>query len=420
MSSYFIIIIVVLICLSAFFSASETAYSSVNRIRLKNYAGNGNKRAEKALKITDNFDKTLSTILIGNNIVNIASASLGTVLFTELFGASGVGLSTFVMTVVVLIFGEILPKSVAKEKAETIALAVATPLSVLIAILTPLSFLFMGIKKGFMKLFKNDKKNVSVTEEELKYIIEEIEDEGVLEKQESELVQSALDFDEITADEILTPRVDLVSIDITETIEAIKTIFITEHFSRIPVYEKSVDNIIGVLYSKDFFTAYVDHPESISIRDMLQNVIFVPPKKKISALLSELQKLKSHIAVITDQYGGVMGIVTLEDILEELVGEIWDEYDDVEIELTKVNDHLYEASGDMHVSDLFEQLELEKPEPDIISNTLSGWVLEEFGHIPSPGESFQYLNLKVTVATVVDQRIVSLKIELLPEDTQEK
>lgn len=418
MTSYYIIIIVILIALSAFFSASETAYSSVNRIRLKNYAGNGNKRAEKALKITDNFDKTLSTILIGNNIVNIASASVGTVLFTELFGASGVGVSTFVMTVVVLIFGEILPKSVAKEKAESIALTVSTPLTILMTILTPLSFLFMGIKKGFMKLFKNEKKNVSVTEEELKYIIEEIEDEGVLEKQESELVQSALDFDEVTADEILTPRVDLVSIDVNEEIETIKDIFITEHFSRIPVYEKSVDNIVGVLYSKDFFTAYIDHPNSISIKDMLQKVIFVPPKKKISALLSELQKLKSHIAVITDQYGGVMGIVTLEDILEELVGEIWDEYDDIEVELSKISDTVYEASGDIHVSDLFQQLELEKPEPDISSNTLSGWVLEEFGHIPMSGESFQYLNLKITVLRVIDQRIISLRIELLPEESQ--
>lgn len=418
MTSYYIIIIVILIALSAFFSASETAYSSVNRIRLKNYAGNGNKRAEKALKITDNFDKTLSTILIGNNIVNIASASVGTVLFTELFGASGVGVSTFVMTVVVLIFGEILPKSVAKEKAESIALIVSTPLTILMTILTPLSFLFMGIKKGFMKLFKNEKKNVSVTEEELKYIIEEIEDEGVLEKQESELVQSALDFDEVTADEILTPRVDLVSIDVNEEIETIKDIFITEHFSRIPVYEKSVDNIVGVLYSKDFFTAYIDHPNSISIKDMLQKVIFVPPKKKISALLSELQKLKSHIAVITDQYGGVMGIVTLEDILEELVGEIWDEYDDIEVELSKISDTVYEASGDIHVSDLFQQLELEKPEPDISSNTLSGWVLEEFGHIPMSGESFQYLNLKITVLRVIDQRIISLRIELLPEESQ--
>ena len=343
MDGYLILVLVVLVLLSAFFSASETAISTINRIRMRNLADEGNKKAQKAIQMADNYDRTLSTILVGNNIVNIAFASLSTMLFTSWFGVSGVGIATLVSTVVVLVFGEVLPKSLAKEFADSFALAVSYPLYYIMILLTPIVYIFIGIKKGVMRIFKPQKKQVSVTEQELKYIIEEIEDEGVLEKQESELVRSALDFDEITADEILTPRVDVVSAEVGESIETIKDLFVEEHFSRIPIYENSIDNVIGVLYSKDFFTAYIKGTD-FSIRDMLQSVIFIPPKKKISELFSELQKSKSHLAIVTDQYGGNMGIVTLEDILEELVGEIWDEYDEDERDFVPLDENTFESA----------------------------------------------------------------------------
>lgn len=413
MDGYLILVLVVLVLLSAFFSASETAISTVNRIRMRNYADEGNKKAQKVIHMADNYDKTLSTILVGNNIVNIAFASLSTMLFTNLFGVSGVGVATLVSTVVVLLFGEILPKSMAKEFADTFALTVAYPLYWVMLVLTPVVYIFIGIKKGIMRIFKPQKKQVSVTEQELKYIIEEIEDEGVLEKQESELVRSALDFDEITAEEILTPRVDVVSVEAGASTETIKNLLIEEHYSRIPVYEDSIDNIIGVLYSKDFFTAYIKGTE-FSIRDMLQSVIFIPPSKKISELFSELQKSKSHLAVVTDQYGGNMGIVTLEDILEELVGEIWDEYDEDERDFVPLDENTFEISGDLRVSDLVEELKIEGLIIETGSNSAGGWALESFGHIPAEGESFINGILKVTVKEVSENRIIRLTVQVLP------
>lgn len=413
MDGYLILVLVVLVLLSAFFSASETAISTVNRIRMRNYADEGNKKAQKVIHMADNYDRTLSTILVGNNIVNITFASLSTMLFTNLFGVSGVGIATLVSTIVVLIFGEILPKSMAKEFADTFALTVAYPLYWIMLVLTPVVYIFIGIKKGIMRIFKPQKKQVSVTEQELKYIIEEIEDEGVLEKQESELVRSALDFDEITAEEILTPRVDVVSVEADASTETIKDLFIEEHYSRIPVYEDSIDNIIGVLYSKDFFTAYVKGTE-FSIRDMLQSVIFIPPSKKISELFSELQKSKSHLAVVTDQYGGNMGIVTLEDILEELVGEIWDEYDEDERDFVPLDENTFEISGDLRVSDLVEELKIEGLIIETGSNSAGGWALESFGHIPAEGESFMNGILKVTVKEVSENRIIRLTVQVLP------
>lgn len=413
MDGTLILVLVVLIALSAFFSASETAITTVNRIRMRNQADAGNKKAKKVLKMAENYDRTLSTILVGNNLVNISSASLSTMLFTNWFGLSGVGIATAVITVVVLIFGEILPKSVAKEYSDPFALAVAYPLSWIITVLTPVVYIFIGIKKGFMRVFKPKQKQVSVTEEELKYIIEEIEDEGVLEKQESELVRSALDFDEITADEILTPRVDVVSVEVGESVETIKDLFVEEHYSRIPVYEGSIDNVIGVLYSKDFFTAYIKGND-FSIREMLQSIIFIPPKKKISELFTELQKSKSHIAIVTDQYGGNMGIITLEDILEELVGEIWDEYDEEERDFIVIDENSFEISGDLRVSDLIEKLNIDGFEIETGSNSAGGWALECFGHIPTAGESFTKGTLKVTVKEVFENRIIRLAIQLLP------
>lgn len=414
MDDYLIIVLVVLIAFSAFFSASETAVTTVNRIRMRNRSDGGDKKAQLVLKMTDSYDRTLSTILVGNNIVNIGFASISTMLFTNWFGVSGVGIATLVSTVFVLIFGEILPKSMAREYSDSFALTIAYPLYWIIILLTPIVYIFIGIKKGFLRVVKPRKKEVSVTEQELKYIIEEIEDEGVLEKQEGELVRSALDFDEITAEEILTPRVDVVAIETSESNEVIKDLLIEEHFSRLPVYEESIDNIIGVLYSKDFFAAYIKG-DAFSIRDMLQNVTFIPPKKRISELFSELQKSKSHMAVVTDQYGGNMGIITLEDIIEELVGEIWDEYEEEEYDFVTVDENTSDVSGDLRISDFLEELRLDGLMIETGSNSIGGWALENFGHIPKQGESFTNGPLKVTVKEVAENRIIRLTVQVLSE-----
>ena len=410
------VIILILILLSAFFSASETAYSSVNKIRLRNMVKNGDKRAARALKIAEKYDKALSTILVGNNIVNIASASLGTLLFTKLFGPSGVGISTIVMTIVVLIFGEVLPKSFAKDNADAFALTISAPLSGFMWICTPIVFLFVQLKKLVSRFTHSDQSHPSVTEEELKVIVEEIQGEGVLEEQESELVQSALDFDEITADEILTPRVDVVMVELHEDIEKIKMMFVTERFSRFLVYEKNVDNVLGILHEKDFFKYYVK-TGTVDVANILQKTIFVPPKKKISELLRELQHEKCHIAVVTDQYGGMLGIITLEDILEELVGEIWDEDDEVIHDVVPTGPDTYQVNPDISVEDLFEAIDFEPGDFETDASSIGGWAFETLGKIPDEGESFGYQNLTLTVERVEDQRITAISLRIHPKDT---
>ncbi len=413
--------VVILIAMSAFFSATETAFSSLNRIRLKNYAADGNKRAVKALKISDDFDRALSSILIGNNVVNIASASIGTLIFSNLLGngPTAVTVSTIVMTVVVLIFGEVLPKSLAKESPEKFALAVTPILYALIVLLTPLTALLVGLKKLVTKIFKTKNPAPSVTEEELKYIIEEIEDEGVLEEQESELVQSALEFDDITADEILTPRVDIAAVNVNDPPEKVLEAFREGSRSRLPVYEKSIDSIIGIINAKAFLNAYLENPE-VSVRSLLQETIFVPPTKKISMLLKEMQRKKLQLAIVVDQYGGTIGIVTVEDILEELVGEIWDEDEDITEEIVPVGENVYEVSGDVNIYDMFEALDLDFPKFKSTSNSLSGWALEMFERIPEAGESFTYENLTITVLELDEQRILKLKVEVTPQAGSEQ
>lgn len=410
------IAIVLLVAASAFFSATETAFSSLNRIRLKNYANSGNKRAKRALKIAGDFDRAISTILIGNNIVNIASASLGTILFTDLIGASGVGLSTVVMTIVVLIFGEVLPKSVAKEHPEKFALMVAGIISFLMLILTPFTWVLKKIKQLFSPRNKENSQP-SVTEEELKYIIEEIEDEGVIDEHESELVQSALDFNDITVSEILTPRVDVVAVEQNEDAEVVKNIIFNEGYSRIPVYDKTIDNIIGVINERDFMKAYL-HDRQVNLRSLVQKTIFVPPKKLISELLKEIQREKMHLAIVTDQYGGTLGIISLEDIIEELVGEIWDESDEVVTTVEKLSEDTYRANADMNIYDLFDYLDMTN-HYDGSSQSLSAWALDMFKKIPEADEKFTFENLEVSVESIVEQRITSLIVKVMPHTVED-
>lgn len=406
-----IILLVILVALSAFFSATETAFSSVNRIRLKNFMSSGDKRAKRALKIADNFDSALSAILIGNNIVNIAAASIGTLLFTAWIGASGAAVSTIVMTIVVLIFGEVLPKSFAKERPENFALTVSGILSVLIVVFTPLIWVLMQIKKMFTPKKSKSEQQPTVTEEELKFIIEEIEDEGVLDEHESELVQSALDFNDITVSEILTPRVDIVAVELTDDIETIKNVFLEEGYSRLPVYDKTIDNIIGIINEKDFFKQLLTK-KTFHIKSLIQETVYVPPKKYISELLKDMQRSKHHLAVVTDQYGGTLGILSLEDIIEELVGDIWDEGDEVIHEIIKVSNDEYRVSADMNVYDLFDQLNIEDTAYASQSQSISAWALEMFEKIPEKNDSFEFENLEIKVEDVIDQRITCFIVKV--------
>ena len=410
------LLVVICVALSAFFSGSETALTSVNKIRLKNMAENGNQKAEKTLRIAENYESMISTVLIGNNIVNIASASLATVIFTVLLGAEkGAAVSTVVMTVVVLICGEVLPKNYAKSNADSLAMAVSGPISVLMVIFKPLVAILNALAR-FMAKFtgSEDSEKPSVTEEELKYIVESIEDEGVLEERESDLVQSALELDEIEVQEILTPRVDMIALDVEDSWEEILELAKNSKVSRIPVYENTVDNIIGLVHVRDILEDEISNTEH-NIRSLLTRCLFVHKTMNISRLLEKLRKEKMPLAIVTDDYGGTMGLITIEDIVEELVGEIWDEYDEFEEELVKKSDSVYEVSGDYNVYDLMEELDEENRSFESDYNTVSGWTLEQLEHIPQVGESFVYRNLRVTVTAMDEQRITKLKIEILPQ-----
>lgn len=405
-------VLALLIALSAFFSASETAFATANTIRLKNYAEDGNPKAKKALKITDNFDNALSTILIGNNIVNIASASIGTMLATKLFGeTSGPLVSTIAMTILVLTFGEIMPKSFAKENSEKLALSFSGILLFLMGIFKPLVILFVKLKEGMNRLYSSGEKTPSVTEQELKYIIETIEEEGVIDEQESDLVQSALDFNDITVAQILTPRVDIVAVNVDDDIDSITLKIFSERFSRIPVYEKSIDRIIGILNTR-IFLEYLVRNIKIDLRAIITKCLYVHRSMKISTLLNEFKRHKMHMAVVTDDYGGTMGIVTMEDILEELVGDIWDEYDEIVHGITELGANAYEVSGDLNIYEMFEYIGVSAKNFESSYNTMSGWALEEFEHIPQVGESFDYKNLHITVTSIEDNRITKLKVEV--------
>ena len=410
------LLVVICVALSAFFSGSETALTSVNKIRLKNMAENGNQKAAKTLRIAENYESMISTVLIGNNIVNIASASLATVIFTVLLGAEkGAAVSTVVMTVVVLICGEVLPKNYAKSNADSLAMAVSGPISVLMVIFKPLVAILNALAR-FMAKFtgSEDSEKPSVTEEELKYIVESIEDEGVLEERESDLVQSALELDEIEVQEILTPRVDMIALDVEDSWEEILELAKNSKVSRIPVYENTVDNIIGLVHVRDILEDEISNTEH-DIRSLLTRCLFVHKTMNISRLLEKLRKEKMPLAIVTDDYGGTMGLITIEDIVEELVGEIWDEYDEFEEELVKKSDSVYEVSGDYNVYDLMEELDEENRSFESDYNTVSGWTLEQLEHIPQVGESFVYRNLRVTVTAMDEQRITKLKIEILTQ-----
>ena len=416
--SVYLVIIVILIALSAFCSCIETAFSCANNIRLKKFADAGNKKAKVALYIINNYDKALTAILILNNIVNLGCSSLATVVCLELFGDYGAAISTGATTLLVLTFGEVIPKCLVKDKSDSISMGVARILKVIMVVLTPFIFVFSKIKTLALKLFRIKQDDTTVTEDELKIIVESIEEQGVLEEQESQMVRSALDFDEKTAEEILTPRVDVTAIDIDEDINTITEIIRTQRYSRIPVYKGTVDNIVGILHSWD----YMDEIIKGSTPDLKKLIIkpeFIFRTQKLSAILANFRKKKLHIAIVTDEYGGTLGILTMEDLLEEIVGEIWDEDEEIEQEFTKISDNKYKVSGDMELEDMLELFGKKLDDIDSESLTVGGFVFETLGTIPKKNEKFTRDGMEIKVVKVKDQRIHSVIVETL-ESNEEK
>lgn len=411
-----ILTLVSLILLSAFFSSAETAYSSVNKIRLINYVEEDRPGSKKALYIVENFDNALSTILVGNNIVNIAAASISAKVSTDIFGASyGLLISTFGMTLLILIFGEILPKSIAKENAESYSLQISGILLFMIKVMTPINFLFGTLKSFVSRLFSKEGKSPSVTEEEIKVMVDISEEEGVIDKEERELVHRSLEFNDVLVGEILTPRPDMVAINVNDSIEDIKQVFFQERYSRIPVYEGDFDNVIGILSERDFFAELLQQQEA-DIRKLIRKPMFVVRSMKIATLLPELQKSKVHMSIVIDEFGGTSGLITLEDILEELVGEIWDEHDEKFNLMTKTGESTFEFDAQLPLDDFAEILNI--PELKSSYHSLGGWVVEMLERIPVEGEFFEYENLKITILEVEKQRIRKVKVEPLPEGEQ--
>lgn len=411
-----IITLIILVALSAYFSATETAFSTLNRIRIKNLAAT-NKRAALTLSLYEDYDRILSTILIGNNIVNIASASIATIVFTKYFPVNGVTISTVVMTVSVLIFGEISPKSIAKENAESFAMFSAPILKFFTVILAPFNFAFMVLKALLSKIFKSSG-DKSITEEELITIIDEAETGGGIDKHESELIRSAIEFNDLDVVDIITPRVQVVAVGSDMTPEEILKVFDDNGFSRLPVYNDDIDNIVGVINEKDFHKSY---GKITDIKSITKPILYTTPTTKISALLRQLQKQKSHIAIVIDEYGGTLGIVTLEDILEELVGEIWDEHDEVIEPIKKVGENTYRVLCTASLDDMFKFFRINRNGKDYASNTVSGWVIEELGRLPAEGDSFAFDNLEITVAKTDLKRVEEIEVKvLITEETDEQ
>ena len=407
-----IVVILILLLISAICSATETAFSSCNRIRLKKLADDGNKSAANALYICENFDKALTAILIGNNVVNILSSALATVLFTKHLGSSSVGAATLVMTVLVLIFGEIIPKSLAKENSESFSIFMAAPLRAFMFIITPLIWIFSGLTKLVSKLAGRDKKEEpSITEEELKYIIEEIEDEGVLEEQESDLVRSALEFDEIRIEKILVPRVSIEAVGIDDSLEDIKELFISTKYSRLPVYEKDIDHIVGVIHQSDFFELYLGKKKK-DISEIMKKPVYISETIRISDALKRMQKAKVHMAVVVDQYGGTEGICTLEDIIEELVGEIYDESDGDDTSFVRLSDTTVDISPDLSVTDFLERMELDEDTIQTDMNSMGGWIMDMLDRIPENDECILCPPFEMTVKMEDEQKIDRILIKL--------
>lgn len=408
-----IVAMVCCIIMSAYFSATETAFSSLNKTRLKAMAEKGNRRADLALRLSEQYDKLISTILVGNNIVNIAVASIGTLLFVELYGDIGATISTVVVTVAVLIFGEITPKSIAKDYPEKFAMFSAPLIRLLIWVLTPVNFLFTQWKKLVSKLFHTSE-DTKMSQEELLLLVDEVQQEGSIDETEGELLRNAIEFRDLVAEDILTHRVDLEAVPVDATKEEIAECFTQSRYSRLLVYEETIDNIVGVIHQKDFYVGGGITRKAVA--DIMTPPVFIHQSEKISDLLQFLQSNKAHIAIVIDEYGGTLGIVTMEDILEELVGEIWDEHDEVEEDFRKLEADTYLVDCSVNLDDFLDFFQI-KSESDSVS--LGGWVMEQVGHIPAVGDHFTYGRLSVTVEETDAHRVTFVKvITIIPAEDE--
>lgn len=428
-----VVALILLMMGSAFFSATETAFSSLNKPRLKNMAAEGNKKAKLAYRLSENYDELISSTLVGNNIVNIAATTIGTLLFVGWLGSNGATVSTIFMTVITLIFGEITPKSLAKECPEKFAVTVAPIINVLNTILKPVNFLLIKLKSGVGKLLKVSGTTNGITENELLTIVDEAQQVGGLDSNESELIHNVIEFNDLQAGDIITPRVDVTAVDITTSNEEIAEVFKTSGYSRIPVYRDTIDDIVGILYEKDFHN-YVAGTTN-SIETIMKPAEFIPPTVKISELLKKFQKTKLHIAVVVDEFGGTEGIVTMENILEELVGDIWDEHDEVEAGVKKLDDGSFLVPEDMDLDDFFEQFDIHT---ETEASTINGWITEQIGKIPEVGDAFDFENppskdedsdeenkkkktqkLHIEVTQTEGQKAEEIHVVLLPNDESE-
>lgn len=404
-----IVVMAALVLMSAYFSATETAFSSLNSARLKAMAERGNRKAALALRLADQYDRLLSTILIGNNIVNIAVASMGTVLFVRYFGDLGATISTVVVTVVVLIFGEISPKSLAKDSPERFAMFSAPILQGLVWLLTPVNYLFTQWKRLLSRLIRVREER-KLTQEELLVMVEEVEQSGGIDQEEGKLLRSAIEFPELRAKDVLTHRADLEAVPLEASGREVAAVFQKSGFSRLPVYEGSIDRIVGIVHQKDFYseTGLTGKP----LGSLMTPPLFVTKSITISELLRLLQKRKTHMAVVCDEYGGTLGIVTMEDILEELVGEIWDEHDEIVEEFRQTAEGTVRAAGSASLDKLFARFRL--ADEDTHCETVGGWVTERLGRIPAVGDCLQYGNLELTVTGADDRRILELEVRQRP------
>lgn len=416
-----IIAIIILLVFSAYFSATETAFTSLNRIKVKNQAQDGDRNAQRVLKLSDDYDNLLSTILIGNNVVNIAMTAIATSLFISLYGSSGTTMATIVISVVVLIFGEITPKSVAKEFPQGFSVFAAPLIRLLVILLTPLNFIFSCWKKLILKIFKVDD-GPNITEDELKTMVEEAEAEGSIETEQSELIQNAIEFDDLRTEEVMTPRPDIVALEVGATEDEIAETFRESGFSRILIYADDLDRIMGVLNQKDFHNYVRGTGRSVS--DYVKPVVFVAESMKIAALLKKMQTLKTHMSVVVDEYGGTKGLVTMEDIIEELVGEIYDEHDViVSQEVIELQNGSYRVMANASLAKVFDFFGLDADEVD--ANTVNGWVVICLDRLPKRGDRFEYergnvrLHVRVTKATPRKALEVNVVREEVSEDDEE-
>ena len=417
-SLFSLLMIVLMLSLGTFFSAAEIAYSALNRIRIKNMAEEGHKRAKLVLLLHDNFNKLLSTLLVLNNSVTLIAAAISTLLFIRYFGDIGATMSTVILTVVIVFIGDITPKSLAKESPEKIAMICAPLLRVCIAICTPVSFLFSHWKNLLSRIFDSQEDLDSMTEEELYSYVEEAHNDGVIDEESKQLVDNAIMFTDLKAIDILTPRIDVIGISEDSSEEEIEKIFFESEFSRLPVYKDSMDHIIGVVHMRDFFK-YTSQKNNINLNEIFTEPFFVAPSAKIADLFKEFQIKKSHFAFVTDEYGGTAGIITLEDILEELVGDIWDESDEVIIPFEPVEgkENTYKVICSAYVKDLFEFFKL-PDNTETESTSVSGWIMDMLGKVPEENDSFIFENMNVTVLKTENRRVLECTVVIMEEKSE--